>query len=71
MALKAMGKDGVQPLMEFLKSKNKNRAFAVRALGEIGPDAKAAIPVLGKLLDDEDQALQSAATAALQHGAGR
>ena len=67
LALGPMGKDGVPPLVEFLKSKSKNREFAAKALGEIGPNAKAAIPVLGKLVDDSDEMLQSAATTALHN----
>lgn len=65
-ALKAMGKDAVPPLVEFVKSKGRGREAAIRALGEIGPAAKVAVPELGKLLDDPDGAVQVAAATALR-----
>ncbi len=40
--------------------------MVARALGRIGPAAKAAAPALRQMLDDEDQYLRTTAAAALK-----
>jgi len=42
------------------------REAAAFALGEIGPDAKAAVPVLSKALRDGDEGVREAAADALE-----
>ena len=50
-----------------LKSKDwSTRANAVRALGQIGPEAKAAVPALIQALKDEDYDVRESAAGALE-----
>ncbi len=54
-ALSKLAPESIAPLIEILSSHDVQVwKQAARALGEIGPDAKAAIPVLEKRLQDKD-----------------
>jgi HEAT repeat protein len=54
-ALSKLAPESIAPLIEILSSHDVQVwKQAARALGEIGPDAKAAIPVLEKKLEDKD-----------------
>jgi HEAT repeat protein len=64
-ALAKTGKDAVSPLLDFLKGQSSHRFLAAYALGEIGPDAKPAIPLLVDLLDDDDKILRMTAATAV------
>jgi hypothetical protein len=55
----------VPDLIEALK-KPRSRLFAVYALGEVGPPARAAIPALKELAQSKEKGLQQAATEALE-----
>ncbi len=60
------GRPAVPGLIRALSDPHGNvRLFAARSLGELGPDATAAIPALERLLEEDDQALRRAATDAL------
>jgi HEAT repeat protein len=51
-------------LIEFVKSNSLFRGFAIEVLGEAGPDARAALPVVREALRDSDKLVrQSAADA--------
>jgi len=55
-------------LIEALKDPDSSvRANAARELGKIGPDAKAAVPVLIKALKDSDENVRRAAESALEN----
>ena len=68
-AAEALGKIGphaVPALVEALNNEHEDvRRHAARALGEIGPDAKAAVPVLLEVLNDEDEDVCECAAEAL------
>ena len=62
-----MGIIAVPTLTELLRDRDSRvREAAARALGLMGPKAKAAIPGLKELLQDQDEAVSQAAAAALQ-----
>lgn len=63
-ALGAIGKAAVPALVERLKDPNLN-SLAATILGEIGPDAAAAVPRLVKLLSADDEATKTEALLAL------
>jgi HEAT repeat protein len=63
-ALGAVGKAAVPALNERLKDPNLN-SLAATILGEIGPDAEAAVPGLVKLLSVDDEATKTEALLAL------
>ena len=52
--------------LQAAKSDPNRRADCVRTLGEIGPDAKAALPALHEALQDKDENVRKAAAAALK-----
>jgi HEAT repeat protein len=55
LVLSKMAPESIDPLMVALSSQDKQvRLLAAGALGEIGPDAKAAIPILEKGLAEKD-----------------
>jgi len=57
----------VSTLVSLLRdSRSYERLFAARALAEIGPEAKAAVPALEKLLKDETDYVRQAAAYALK-----
>jgi HEAT repeat protein len=65
-ALIKIGPPAILPLTKELKNKNPIcRYYAAYALGQIGPDAKTAIPALTELLNDEDLQVRSSAAQAL------
>ena len=49
-----------------MKSKPKTRKYLVRALAEIGPDAKEAVPILTQIIQDNDSDLRAGAAHALK-----
>ena len=65
-AARSQGPDPVPKLLKQLKSKNEEkRADAFTALGDLGPKAEAAIPVLAALLTGVDEEQRILATLAL------
>jgi HEAT repeat protein len=74
MAAEALGERGptetgqaVQALTEALKDRSPNvRRAAVKALGQIGAEARSAIPALQKSLKDPDDGVRLSAEKALQ-----
>ncbi len=64
--LLVFGDDAVNPLKETLQSKDRHaRLYAIQALERFGPRAKAAIPELQKLVNDDDRGIRAAARFAL------
>jgi hypothetical protein len=60
-ALARIGKQSVEPLMNLVKDKDRSaalRANAAYVLGQIGPQANDAIPVLTKALKEKDPELR-------------
>ena len=55
----------VPALMSTLQNTNTDRGSAARALGTIGENARPAVPILLKLLNDPDQSARREATDAL------
>ena len=53
-------------LITALSRSTKARATAINELAKLGPDAKAAIPVLTALKTDKEEAVRVAATAAIE-----
>ena len=65
-ALPRIGKAAVNPLVVALKVRDENvRQHIIRALGEIGPSARDAVPLLCALLDDDSQTTYEYALEAL------
>jgi hypothetical protein len=64
--LVATGRDAVAPLIEALKSKDRDtRANAAYVLGHLGEAAREALPALAKALKDEDKEVRRRAAYAL------
>jgi hypothetical protein len=60
MVLKKMAPESIGPLIAALSSQDTQvRTLAAGALAEIGPDAKAAIPILEKGLADKDPSIRA------------
>jgi HEAT repeat protein len=53
-------------LIEFVKSKNLFRSFAIDVLGEAGPAAKPALPVVKEALRDSDKTVRQSAADAVR-----
>lgn len=66
-AMSALGAEAVPALIEVVKDKTSSagRSHAIKALGNIGPDAKAAVPWLAQVLQSEDARLEYEAFGAL------
>lgn len=67
-ALGKLGQPAVSPLLAILKDKDKSatlRAKAALALGNIGPQAQEALPVLAKALKEKDKELKKRAASAI------
>ena len=63
LALAAIGAPAVPSLLELLGE--SDREFVAAALGEIDPNAKAAIPALTALLEDQEEQVVTRARQAL------
>jgi hypothetical protein len=62
LAVRNMTPESITPLIAALDSQNRQVwSLAATALGDIGPQAKAAIPILAKRLDDKDPIIRVSA----------
>jgi len=60
-----MGPAAIPALTDVLKVKHEQSRFVAEALGNMGPEANAAVPQLQELLDDKDGLVRQAAAEAL------
>jgi HEAT repeat protein len=66
-ALANLGEAAVEPLGKYVDSKKApTRQLAIACLGKIGPDAKAALPLVEKHLSDEDAEVRRVAEAVVR-----
>jgi HEAT repeat protein len=71
-AMRALGqlggyaKEAVPEMLRFLKTPNQHRLYAISNLGQIGPDASAAVPALTSEAADSLPEVREAATTALR-----
>ncbi|MBL8795873.1 MAG: HEAT repeat domain-containing protein, partial [Planctomycetia bacterium] len=66
-ALKKIGKPAVPQLIQALQGDNRAiREGSMMVLGELGPDAKAAVPLLREITKEQDKVMADAARTALK-----